>query len=804
MLKNIVVIVESPAKCKKIESFLGPGYKVIASFGHVRELGTLKNINIENNFEPTYQLIEDPRKKTHIESMRKDIEAASEVLLATDDDREGEAIAWHICMLFGLSVESTKRIVFHEITESAILNAVRSPTLLNMDTVYSQQARQILDLLVGFTITPLLWKYISKNSENSLSAGRCQTPALKLIYENQKEIDAHPGKKVFDTTGYFTNHCIPFELKKQYEKEDDMLTFLEESVSFDHVFECSKPKKVYKTQPEPLTTSRIQQIVSNELHLSPKDTMKICQTLYEEGYITYMRTDSKKYSSDFIESVKKWIVIEFHNPLYIHTDIDFLSLSNEEKREINENPPKIKKESNTKKDTSKDKKDTLEQGAHEAIRPTNIFIKNVDDKNLDLKEKKVYKIIWKIALESCMSPAEYFSITSKITAPLDTHYTYSEEKVDFLGWKAVAKDKEKESNYYDYLQKIKPGFIISYKKITCKMTIAEKKLHYTEAKLVQLLEENGIGRPSTFSMLTDKIQDRGYVKKEDIKGTSVECTDYELEDDTISEINTKREFGNERAKLVLQPLGQMVMEFLDKHFNSLFNYEYTRSMEDDLDKISKGEAVWTDLCRTCLNEMSELCELLKTEKKQEYAIDDHHTYMIGKFGPVIKSTNEDGSIGFKSVRDDLDLNKLKRGEYTIDDILLTKTMTEHVLGKFQGHDLILKKGKFGLYVTYNDNKKSLSCFGNRPIENIKYQDVLEILMKDVENTNTTKNVANIVRKINDSMSIRNGKYGDYIFYKTAKMKNPTFHKLQGFTGDYKNGNIDLLKKWINETYKIRI
>ena len=777
---------------------MGPGYKVIASFGHVRELGSLKNINIENNFEPTYQIIEDPRKRKHIESMQKDIETASEVLLATDDDREGEAIAWHICMLFKLPIETTKRIVFHEITESAILEAVRSPTLLNMHTVYSQQARQILDLLVGFTISPLLWKYISKNSENSLSAGRCQTPALKLIYDNQKEIDVNPGKKVFGTTGYFTSQFIPFELKTQYENEDTLLTFLEESVNFDHLFQCSKPVKVFKMSPDPLTTSRIQQLVSNEMHISPKETMKICQVLYEEGYITYMRTDSKKYSSEFIDSAKKFINKEFHNDVrYISPMIDSLRSGLESKEK------------------EKEKEKSLEQNAHEAIRPTNIFIRNIDEiKGIELKERKVYKIIWKNAIESCMSPSEYFSITASISAPLNTLYTYSTEIVDFLGWKSIEKEtnkeKEKEkNNFYQYLQQIKTGIVVPYKKITSKMTIVEKKLHYTEAKLVQLLEENGIGRPSTFSMLTDKIQERGYVKKEDIKGKTVECVDYELEDETISEIKTQREFGNEKAKLVLQPVGHIVMDFLDKNFAELFQYEYTRSMEDALDKISKWESIWTELCRTCLDEMTVLCQKLKTEKKQEFQIDENNTYMIGKFGPVIKSVNveDGGGIVFKSVKEDIDLNKLKNGEYTIKDVLAEKKMTENILGKFQGKDLVLKKGKYGLYVTYGDAKKSLSCFGNRPIENIKYEDVLEILMKDpiASNSASSSNSnSNIIRKINDNISIRSGQYGDYIFYKTSKMKNPTFHKLQGFVGDYKNGNIDLIKNWIHDTYKIRL
>ena len=332
-LTTTLVIVESPAKCKKIEEYLGPGYKVIASYGHLRELGSLKNVDIENHFTPNYQIINDERKRKHIEFMRKDIHSADDVILATDDDREGEAIAWHICALFDLPVDKTKRIVFHEITERAIQAAILSPRNIDLNLVYSQQARQILDLLVGFTISPLLWKYISKNAENSLSAGRCQTPALKLVYENQLEINNSPGKKVYNTVGYFTNKCIPFDLNARYDSEDKMLSFLEETVNFDHIYSCTTPKKVFKAQPEPLTTSRIQQLASNELHISPKETMRLCQILYEGGHITYMRTDSKKYSKDFIDSAKEYIVKEYMDPRYLHPEIDRLVNTNAEKEE---------------------------------------------------------------------------------------------------------------------------------------------------------------------------------------------------------------------------------------------------------------------------------------------------------------------------------------------------------------------------------------------------------------------------------------------------------------------------------------
>jgi len=307
-MSYILVIVESPAKCKKIEEYLGEGYKCLASFGHLRELTSLKEIDIQNNFTPNYSLCNDDRKAKNIKALRVAIHKAQDVLLATDDDREGEAIAWHICKVFELSVETTKRIIFHEITKPALNNAILYPRTINMNVVQSQQARQILDMIVGFQISPTLWSAISKNNKSGLSAGRCQTPALRLIYDNYLEIKESPGTKVYNTTGYFTNHCLPFELNKQFQTEEDVVDFLKASSIFQHVYSRSEVKKSLRQPPQPLTTSRIQQLASNEMKMTPKETMKTCQSLYEEGYITYMRTDSSKYCDEFIGSIKEFIV----------------------------------------------------------------------------------------------------------------------------------------------------------------------------------------------------------------------------------------------------------------------------------------------------------------------------------------------------------------------------------------------------------------------------------------------------------------------------------------------------------------
>ena len=775
-LSTTLVIVESPSKCKKIEEYLGPGYKCIASYGHLRELCSLKNIDFDNNFEPTYTIIDNAIKKKQIEILKKKIKKADEVILATDADFEGEKISFCVAQIFNLDINKTKRITFNEITEAAIQKAIKNPRIIDMNIVYAQQARQILDLLVGFQVSPMLWKYISKNSENSLSAGRCQTPALRLVYDNQKEINEAKEKEKYNITGFFTNLNIPFDLSPQgkFETKDEVIEFLDGSAEFDHIYTFTKPSIVFKKGPEPFTTSRLQQTSSNELHFSPKETMKVCQSLYEGGYITYMRTDSKRYSNEFVNLTKNYIICNYAEK-YVNENIDDL-INNREKNDQT-------------------------QEAHEAIRPTSISLKDLPDK-LDSKEKRMYKLIWENTLESCMSQASFYSITATIQALNNLKFTYTSELINFPGWKIVSKkyinEIKQENKEYQYLQTIKQNQIIQYKKIQSKVTVTNIKSHYTEARLVQLLEEKGIGRPSTFAMLIDKIQERGYVKREDIKGNELNCTDFELENGEIFSIEAKRVFGNEKNKLVIQPLGVIVMDFLEKHFNDLFNYTYTKQMEDDLDKISNGEKKWYDLCKCCNDQLKVLLNNLKGEStsKLEIKLDDENSYIIGKYGPVIKNitiVNEKEIINFLPIKKDIDIHKLENGEYRCEDIIdKNYKKSEYNLGKYNNHDVILKKGKFGLYISWDKNSKTLKELGNQPIESITFKDIEKYLDEG----------SNIIREISDNITIRKGAKGDYIFYKSAKMKKPQFFNLNGFEGKYQFCSIDILKAWIKETYKI--
>jgi len=806
MSKYSLVIVESPAKCVKIESFLGSGYKCIASFGHIRELDNsfINNVKkIDSTFKPDFTMMES--KKQQIVKLRKMIADANEVFLASDDDREGEAIAWHICDTFKLPVKDTKRIVFHEITESAIKRAIIEPRRINMNIVYAQQARQVLDMIVGYKLSPILWKNISQHKKTGLSAGRCQTPALRIVYDNQREIDTCPSKKVYTTTGYFTSKNLDFTLNHQYESEEEMSAFLEESLNHEHIYNCEKVRNVTKKAPLPFTTSGLQQMASSELRISPKDTMSACQKLYEGGYITYMRTDSITYSEEFLEKAEKYITKKYGDKYY-------KSLNNTESKDEDiqsECREKEKEKPKTKATKDKKKKDVEEEAdsAHEAIRPTDIELVEVD-KEIGNKEVRIYHLIRKNTLESCMEAAIYKGVSACISAPKNgddgtSLYRYSTEQVVFPGWKAVD-GYEKESPSFTYLQTLKSGSVLPYKKITSKVGLKNSKSHYTEANLVQLLEKHGIGRPSTFASLVDKIQEREYVLKEDVKGKMVECIDFTLEGEDLLENKTKREMGNEKGKMVIQPTGTIVLEFLINNFDKLFNYDYTKQMEDDLDLIAKGDKDWYDLCNECLREITELSSELNKEKKDDATIkiDEHHTYMIGRYGPVVKciSSDDKKTVTFKPVKPDLDIGKLKRGEYTLDEILSTETKTDiKELGKYNDNPIYLKSGKFGFYIEWKDIKKSIEP---EVAEEMTLDDAIKILSKN-ESTNLT-----IVRKIDDYTSIRTGKYGDYIFHKKKTMKTPKFYKMDDFVKDngedmsYRTCDISILSKWVYTKYKL--
>ena len=768
----ILIIVESPAKCKKIEGFLGKNYKCIASFGHFREFTNgLKSI--DNNYKVDYKVSHN--KKKYVNIMRATIKKADEVILATDDDREGEAIAWHICKLFNLPIKTTKRIIFHEITKKAILDAVNNPTRLNMNEVEAQQARQILDLVVGFTVSPVLWKYISRKHETGLSAGRCQTPALNLVYENDLECKKAKGETVYETKGIFTHLDIPYKLNKTFVKKEIVKEFLEKTMDFQHILTVDNKKRVKKSAPKPFTTSTLQQKASNVYNFSPKATMMAAQKLYENGYITYMRTDNPKYSYDFIKKTKNYIQQKW-NSKYISGNLDKITLK-EEKESKKESKKEREKES--KKES---KKENLAQEAHEAIRPTDIMKEMVENPKLGNMEKKLYNLIWTNSLESCMSSSIYDVVSSSINAPdilkdiKNIKYKNNSEKNVFPGWEIV-KGIENDDEIFEFINSLQESKKVGYKEIKSELTIKKLKTHYTEARLVQLLEKKGIGRPSTFSSLVSKIIDRLYVKKTNIIGKKIACENLILTridgEIKVKEEKIKKSFGDEKNKLVIQPVGIIVIEFLNKYFDNLFNYDYTKNMEENLDKISNGKYKLKKLCDDCKKEINSSIRNIskgegsptKKDSKKGIKIDDNHRWIIGKFGPVILC--EDGEkVTFKKVNPNIDIEKLKRGEYKLQDVVLRENNNGKTLGQIDGEDIKLKTGKFGLYFTYKGKNKSLKYL-NKKIEQITLEDIKKVLEMKPKKSNILKN-------INDVASVRQGKFGPYIFYKTDKMKKPKF------------------------------
>jgi len=509
--------------------------------------------------------------------------------------------------------------------------------------------------------------------------------------------------------------------------------------------------------------------------------MKICQKLYEEGYITYMRTDSEIYSEEFIEEASKYITKQYGVEYGI--------------KEGNNLPHKAKA-------------NVTAQEAHEAIRPTKPDVSLLDEKVFSQKECKMYQLIWSNALESLMAPALYKGITASITAPQAHMYKFSTEQVVFKGWKIVNGCEEINKEFV-YLQTLKPQSVVKYKKITAKVSMKDLKNHYTEAKLVQLLEQQGIGRPSTFSSLIDKIQERGYVKKENVKGISIKCQDYELSSGgKLDQILTEREFGNEKNKLVIKPLGIMVLEYLLIHFKALFEYDYTKQMEEHLDEIAQRKKVWSDLCRECLTDLEAPIKLITEAQrgKETIRIDNEHMYMMGKYGPVIKCINDTASttstettekITFKAVKPDLDLDKLRNGEYTLEEIVSEPSAiaTGRLLGTYNTKDVYLKSGKFGWYIEWGTEKKALKL--TLPEATALTLDDIADTLYDIENGDSS-----MIRIISKETSIRKGKFGDYIFHKNKKMKKPKFLKLTDFKEDYKTCPIDSIHTWLKKTYDI--
>jgi len=818
-----LLIVESPSKCATIMKYLGDGHRCVATCGHMRYLDGLSAIDVSKNYKLKFTIMDS--KRAQIARIESEIKMATRIIVATDDDREGESIAWHICDMFHLPIETTERIVFHEITKDALEKAMVTPRKVNMNIVTSAHARQILDLFIGYKISPLLWKHISSAG---LSAGRCQTPALRLVYDNQREIENRLLKNEnnnengfeYSVCGYFTKLNIPFSLEKRFksfyleqegERELELETFLRNSISSDHVFMCVKNDTAVRSlsPPKPFSTSRLQQTASNEFSISPSETMKICQTLYEHGFITYIRTTGKSYSAEFVGQANNY-VREKWGEKYVKCD---------------------------------DHKDVVaETGvqAHEAIRPTDITRVSLNN-DFHALEQRMYKLIWKNALENCMSDYTFLPTVAKINASVanvtivDYTYKFACEKPVFLGWKALqgfTPEQQRHHSMMDYLHNVRENSIIPYNKIETSAFITSRVgAHYTEARLIQELEEREIGRPSTYSTIIEKIMEREYVKKQNVVGKRIEYDEYTLVDKVVSKIKSWREVGNENNKLIITPIGKSVLEFLISNFSLLFSYEYTKKMEmrlDDIASTANGCDSKNDLkivCDECVGEIEECINQIKKIKKDEtqYRIDDHHIFIIGKYGPVVMysekpfpaseevfdkylnagiNSEENENIIFKKVKSGIIFDDLKMGKYVnLSDIIVEDSSLERVVGTYGGLNVTLKNGRFGIYIMWGnngENRKSFKCGKN--ISDISLEEVIHHIendsTKDSDAVTTIGDVTDIIRIVNDDISIRKGNYGDYIFYKTAKMKKPKFISLKTFKLDYNKCGTSDIASWV--------
>ena len=841
---HFLLIVESPSKCSKIESYLGEKYQCISSKGHIREIDGLSSINTKDRFQIEYTIIEE--KRDHIETMRKTVAkyAPSNIYLATDDDREGEAIAWHICQVCGLDVLSTKRIVFHEITQPALLAAVANPTTINLSLVAAQQARQVLDIIVGFKISPLLWRNIGSNRKNALSAGRCQTPALRLVYDNHvqyKEAIQSDNAQIHKITGLFTNNAIPFHLEYEFTSQTSLLEFFEKTKTHEHRLTIGKTKPSTRSPPKPFNTSRLLQIASSQFRLSPKRTMELCQTLYQSGLITYMRTECQKYSEIFLKKTATYIA-EQYGEEYIGNTANIALL-----------------------DTTM---------PHEGIRVTNLALTTMTSNDAQLS--KMYNLIWRNTVESCMREAKYNMTEYSIQSPLpEIQYKYTMETPVFLGWRrvevktSVESKPVPESSLAFYLEQISKSTVpVTWSLIESKVAINTKlPSHYTEASLIQKLEDLGIGRPSTFSFIVETIQERGYVKKANIEGIKQKCAEFKLRclrqfqadgppdklnancmdkissDYPLEKTEYEKSFGDERDKLVIQPTGVLVVDFLIKHFDQCFSYDYTKTMEDELDSLSsqpseKALDCWHQICKRCLDDITEKSKPLAKQTKQTFALSDKADYVLvfNSYGASLKGMGEDGKTNYVKVRPDVDLDieKATRGEYTMAELVWRED--NGCLGKYHDTPIYMKKGKFGLYAEWGNgsNKNTISLKPlNKSAEEIRLKDVIALIEKKSNTLSQEEAVAmflpqnvfeggedNIVsattheptmsspspsdktllRALRPDLSIRKGKYGPYIFHKTDKMSTPKFYPLKPFKDDWKSmSNLELIAA-IDKTY----
>ena len=754
-MEENLVIVESPAKAKTIEKFLGKGYLVKSSFGHIRDLSKKKGIDIEDNFKPNYEVPAD--KVKIVAELKKLAKAAKFVWLASDEDREGEAISWHLFDALGLKEAKSKRIVFHEITKEAIQHAIENPRSIDYNLVYAQQARRILDRLVGFELSPLLWKKIRP----SLSAGRVQSVAVRLIVEREREIFAFKAVSTYKVVGIFIitdskgkKYELKAEIQKGFPTKEDAHKFLEKCKDSDFTISDIQVKPSTKSPAPPFTTSTLQQEASRKLSFSVAQTMTLAQKLYEAGFITYMRTDSVHLSNLAIASSKKEIE-EQYGKEYVKT------------RQF-------------------ETKSKGAQEAHEAIRPTYFSNHTV---SANANEKKLYDLIWKRAIASQMSEAKIEKTVVSINASgAKEIFSATGEVLLFDGFLKVYRestDDENEEQGTTLLPPMKKDQKVDMKTISADERFNHHPPRYTEASLVKKLEELGIGRPSTYAPTISTIQQRGYVVKEDRDGNSREVFVITLNDKVIKESKKTEQFGYEKSKLYPTDTGMVVNDFLLENFSDILDFHFTASVEKEFDEIAEGKKDWAKMIKNFYKPFhKKIEESTKTNNTKNIAErllgNDPKTgkpvlVKFGKYGPLVQlgENNEEEKPRFTSLKKSQHLETI-----TLEEALELFTLPRK-LGLYNEKEVVANIGRFGPYVLTDGKFYSLKKGIDDPYT-VTIERAVEII---IEKQN--QNAAAALREFpeDSDLKILKGRYGAYIKYKTSNIRIPAKSSWETVTYD---------------------
>jgi DNA topoisomerase-1 len=737
-----LVIVESPAKAKTIEGYLGKDFVVKSSYGHVRDLPTKGlSIELENNFKPEYTVMAD--KKKVVAELKKLSQEAEMVWLATDEDREGEAISWHLFEALGLKEDKTKRIVFHEITKPAILHAIENPRKIDIALVDAQQARRVLDRIVGFELSPVLWKKVRP----SLSAGRVQSVTVRLIVEREKEIEGFKSESYFKVKAIFESKGKTFsaDLNKRLKNESEVEGFINRFAVSKFMVEAVDKRPAKKSPAPPFTTSTLQQEAARKLGYSVAQTMRLAQSLYEAGKITYMRTDSVNLSTTAIEGAKAEILAQFGD--------EFV------------NPRKYAT------------KTANAQEAHEAIRPTYF---NRQEVSSDRQEQRLYELIWKRAIASQMSDAKLMRTTIKIGAQgLDEIFEVKGEIITFEGFLKVyleGTDEDQEEEENANLPNVEAGDKLSQLSLESSQRFTHHPPRYSEAALVKKLEELGIGRPSTYAPTISTIQKRGYVVKEDREGEQRNFTVINWREGKVVKEEKSETTGAERNKLFPTDIGVVVNDFLEAHFKEIMDYHFTASVEEEFDHISRGDLNWTTMLskfykpfHTTVEETLENSDRATGERllgedpksgKPVYA-------RLGKYGPMVQ-------IGDATDDDKPQFAKLREGQ-SIQSIMLDEALElfklPRSLGEWSGKEIIASTGRFGPFLRYDGKFYNI---GDRDPLEISLEDAKVLIEEKLEEAKKA-----VIHEFDHDPPIRvlKGRFGPYLAvgkdnYKIPKTVEP--------------------------------